>query len=277
MITETLKMSGYKHTINGLNTYQLIVNPNIANASCLIGGTVDLETFYVGIRVWKRSNSGVETELTNGIPEAVVEKSTATEEYKSTTWNCPTIALESTDAIVVRVYLRVTIDGIWEQQLLFEPDFITIQLGVNALNSATWIIYYNLSAVYVGGFWYYNFKWNYDGDTSRIENFQYYSYHTTGSDELPSICFVDAVTAKQSYDGVIIRKGGPCPICRVPVDVTLHFNPTDSYYYFNCPSCNVWVRWCDFFGNIVDLKVVTSQKTTPLDIEEDFPLHTGTF
>ena len=99
----------------------------------------------------------------------------------------------------------------------------------------------------------------------------------TGSDELEPICFVDGVTANQQY-GVQIRRGGPCPECRAPVDTVLAFNPSSGNYFFHCPVCGVWVRYCDFNGNLMnELKVVTSQKTTSLDIEEDFPLHTGTF
>ena len=96
--------------------------------------------------------------------------------------------------------------------------------------------------------------------------------HLTGSGELPAILFVEAQRAYEDF-GAVIRTGGPCPICKVPVDTKLYFNPTDSYYYFNCPACNVWLRWCDVDGNMADLKVVTSQKTTPLDEDEDVPWH----
>jgi hypothetical protein len=94
------------------------------------------------------------------------------------------------------------------------------------------------------------------------------SYRTTGSGEHPAICFVEGKTANASY-GVAIRSGGPCPKCGCPADNILAFNPTDSYYYFNCPCCNRWFRWCDFDGNIADLLVVTSTKATPLDIDLD--------
>ena len=99
----------------------------------------------------------------------------------------------------------------------------------------------------------------------------------TGSDELPSICFVEGISASQSY-GATVRKGGPCPECRAPVDNVLAFNPTDSYYYFHCPVCGVWVRWCDIDGTMADLKVVTSTKVTETDEELDpITVWTGTF
>lgn len=91
-------------------------------------------------------------------------------------------------------------------------------------------------------------------------------YSTTGSTELPPICFVDGEEAKIVY-GVETRAGGPCPECKGPVHQTLSFNPTDSSYYFNCPLCNKWIRWCDINGNLSDFKVVTSRKRTKLDVD----------
>ena len=97
-------------------------------------------------------------------------------------------------------------------------------------------------------------------------------YRTTGSNEDTPICFVDGKTAHDEY-GVTIRNGGPCPKCKFPVDTNLHFNPLDSYYYFHCPVCQVWLRWCQFDGTMDDLAIVSSKKTTGLDIDEDFPDH----
>ena len=95
----------------------------------------------------------------------------------------------------------------------------------------------------------------------------------TGSDNIEPICFVDGITASQQY-GVAIRKGGPCPECRAPVDNILAFNPTSGNYFFSCPVCGVWVRWCSFDGTLVnEFTVVTSQKTTPVDQEDDVPWH----
>jgi len=97
-------------------------------------------------------------------------------------------------------------------------------------------------------------------------------YHKTGSDELPAICLVDGQQAHNQY-GVPIYHGGPCPGCNAPVDVILHFNPTDSYYYFVCPVCLGVYRYLDPDGNLDDLKEVVSRKNTPLDEEEDVPWH----
>ena len=98
----------------------------------------------------------------------------------------------------------------------------------------------------------------------------------TGSGELPAILFVDGTGAARTYN-VQERKGGPCPECKLPVDQVLAFNPTDSYDYFHCPGCGVWLRWCDEDGNMADLKIVKSTKTTDVDENVDFPTYTGTF
>ncbi len=93
----------------------------------------------------------------------------------------------------------------------------------------------------------------------------------TGSDSRTPICLVDGNTANVVY-GVERKSGGPCPNCKFPVDLTLAWNPTDSYWYFGpCPVCLKVYRWLDPHGNLSDLKQVTSTKSTPLDESSDFP------
>jgi len=94
--------------------------------------------------------------------------------------------------------------------------------------------------------------------------------------ELPSACFIDGDKANQVY-GVPLRKfNGPCPNCKFPISMTLAFNPTDQYFYICfCPVCGKVIRYCDFDGNLADYAVMTSQKTTPLDVDEDIPSQYG--
>ncbi len=101
-------------------------------------------------------------------------------------------------------------------------------------------------------------------------------YWKTGSGELPNAIFIDGQKAHDNY-GVAVRSyAGPCPNCKVPIDVILSFNPTDSGYYICfCPSCLKIIRYCDFDGNLSDFAIMTSQKTTPLDIDQDIPLQYG--
>jgi len=96
------------------------------------------------------------------------------------------------------------------------------------------------------------------------------SYKTTGSGELPSAIFVEGRQAATDY-GVEIRSGGPCTVCKAGVfwsPEVLYFNCSDSYYYYNCPSCHSWIRWCRLDGTLDDFGVLKSRKTTPLSIDE---------
>ena len=95
-------------------------------------------------------------------------------------------------------------------------------------------------------------------------------YHTTGSGEKPPICFEEGRVANEKY-GVAVRSGGPCPGCNFPSIDTLYFNPTDSYYYYHCPSCLKWFRYMYVDGTMSDMEVVKSSKRTALDIDTDVP------
>lgn len=93
----------------------------------------------------------------------------------------------------------------------------------------------------------------------------------TGSGEKPAICFVNGQDAYALY-GAVQRYAQGCPNCHGPTNQILSFNPTDSYYYLApCPICGVFMKYCDYNGDLVKtFSVVKSTKTTPLD-DEDFP------
>src|SRR4030066_128554 len=98
-------------------------------------------------------------------------------------------------------------------------------------------------------------------------------YWKTGSGELASACFIDGQKAHDTY-GVALRSyAGPCPNCKFPISVILAFNPTNSYFNIApCPVCGKFILYCDFDGNLVkEFTVLTSQKTTPLDIDTEIP------
>lgn len=101
---------------------------------------------------------------------------------------------------------------------------------------------------------------------------------TTGSGEASPILYVEGSSAKDTF-GVEKRYSQGCPNCKGPVVELLSFNPTDSYYYLTgCPVCGKTIRYCDINGNLVKtFTIVTSRKSTPLDIDDDFPTRTGTF
>jgi hypothetical protein len=132
-----------------------------------VSGSVDISDYhaYIGIRVWKRSASGVETEITDGTPRAraTIPSSSG---IVSATWTCPQTSLASTDAIVVRVY--VTADTItW----FLCDTWITEQLGAGSLDAATWTVYYYIYVVSKTGV--YNFRFDTTTYNSRITNFSW--------------------------------------------------------------------------------------------------------
>lgn len=100
----------------------------------------------------------------------------------------------------------------------------------------------------------------------------------TGSGESAPILFINGQDAYDLY-GATKRFSQGCPVCRGPVNQMLSFNPKDSYYYLApCPICGRFIKYCDNDGNLVaKFEIVTSRKTTPVDNDEDFPCHTGTF
>jgi hypothetical protein len=120
--------------VNGLNAYRLANTNTDTTNNVGLAADGNLAVTW-GHRVWKRSSSGVETEITSGTPVAQCSKAvgdtTLTE--MTATWNCPSTSLAATDAIVDRVYIKFG-TGSW--QLLMES--ITEQLGGQSLDAATW-------------------------------------------------------------------------------------------------------------------------------------------
>jgi hypothetical protein len=176
MPSETRYFRSDTQTVNGLTAYKLGTEQSATAESKGIGSGYPAQGAYVGIRVWKRSNAGVETEITAGTPVAVASKGSLTTAIVSATWDCPQTSLDTTDAIVVRVYGRWG-TGAWN--LLAE--FITEQLGATILNAVTWTVYYSISyRRYVDpdtGEITYTAGWNFGTTTynSRIENFTWTS------------------------------------------------------------------------------------------------------
>jgi hypothetical protein len=169
----TFKMVYEHHVVNGLNASQLVTDPIPSNwgYEVVTGRPGTGWTFYWGVRVWVRSSSGVESELTSGEPVAVGTRNGGTRfMVVSATWNCPGAELNLTDSIVVRVYSTQG-DGPWRSV----GNFTTAQLGATQLDSATWTICYDTEWYtqysYPNGWWSYGgFRWAYYWN-SRIENF----------------------------------------------------------------------------------------------------------
>jgi len=161
MPTETRYMRNARSTVNGLYCFELKAVNTTAMRTALVSG-------LIGIRVWKRTSGGAETEITAGTPVAQVTMG-APVGYKTNTWNCPETALAETDSIVVRAYYWT--GSAWA--LLRDADgndcvFQTEQLGTTILNASTWTIYYYY---YENSYW--GWQWGSSTRASRIENFAY--------------------------------------------------------------------------------------------------------
>ena len=139
--SETRYFRSDQHTINTLTAYKL----QTINSTTFAGveeSTNEDVTAYWGIRVWKIDSVGNETELTVGIPVAQVSRlagSGNTEGEQSNTWDCPETALAITDAIVVRVYIKLG-EGAWVQK----TTHVTLQSqdwdSPTQLDGATWTV-----------------------------------------------------------------------------------------------------------------------------------------
>jgi hypothetical protein len=168
MPAETRYFKNASVTVNGLTAYEL----GTVNTTISASVSVENPYNYMGIRVWKRSAAGVETEITSGACVAIVYTGTlgAAPAVRSATWSCPATPLSATDSIVVRVY-SVDSNGVTGQVLM--ATFTTGQLGATSLDAATWTVYYyNNRAVYETT-QYVAFYFGNSTYPSRIENFSW--------------------------------------------------------------------------------------------------------
>jgi len=157
-------MRSDQETINGLLAYKLRTTNTTTGTSKTLQDMAD----YLGIRVWKRSSGGVETEITDGNAQARA-LSPITPGIVSGTWACPQTALNPTDSIVVRVYQCSSTGG--TQQLY--ATFTTEQLGAQSLDAVTWTVYYYAYRWRDPDtlIWYITFYWGSSTYNSRIANF----------------------------------------------------------------------------------------------------------
>jgi hypothetical protein len=159
-------MRSDQQTVNGLTAYKLGTSQTTIEISVEISTTL-AATCYAGIRVFVRHADGSETELTAGTPVAQVSRTASGSGIQSNTWNCPQTVLQSTDAIVVRVYLKSG-TGAWNEVAVF----ITEQLNAQSLDAMKWTVYYYTSKYRdVEGAWYWAFYFGTSTYNSRIENF----------------------------------------------------------------------------------------------------------
>jgi hypothetical protein len=172
VLPSPLFMRSDQHTVNNATMYKLMEN-HTQTARSVNSSVTDPENeayCYWGVRVWKRSSVGTETELTSGSPVAVVSRTTSGSGLQSATWACPATNLSATDCLVVRVYYKFD----WTSYTQC-GQFISLQLNATHLEARTWTVYYYTQRSYNSGthktYMYYYWDNNYN---SRIENANYY-------------------------------------------------------------------------------------------------------
>jgi hypothetical protein len=162
---ETRYMTSWYGTVNGLSANYLSTSQSSSSQYCSVAATTNA-TF--GIRVWKRSSTGSEVEITQGTPVATVTRSSG-EGLQNSTWLCPETKLSRNDSIVVRVYISPD-GGDWVEC----RNFTTEQLeNVEILNSSQWSVYYY---TYRRSWFWGSYARVYYGSptyNSRIINFSY--------------------------------------------------------------------------------------------------------
>lgn len=170
MPVETRYFRSDQHTINGLSAYALLNTQGttftqVSRYKTSPFGLISM----LGVRVWRRLDDGSEVEITDGSPAAVVSVDPGYQGYVSKTWDCPETTLNSTDAIVVRVYQRFYGEESW--QLL--ATFITERLNAQSLNAATWTVQYWVYATYTGNRTIIYFGFGDSAHNSYIDNFSW--------------------------------------------------------------------------------------------------------
>jgi len=167
-----LYMRSDQHTVNNATMYKFMENHTQTSKS-VSSSVTDPENeayCYWGVRVWKRSSAGTETELTSGSPVAVVSRTSSGSGLQSATWACPDTNLSVTNCLVVRVYYKFD----WTNYTQCS-QFITAQLNATTLVANTWTVYYYTQRSYNAGshktYMYYYWDNNYN---SRTENANYY-------------------------------------------------------------------------------------------------------
>lgn len=171
VLPPSMYMRSDQHIVNNATMYKLM-NTHTGNYNVTSISSLDPEnewTCYWGIRTWKRSSSGTETEITSGSPVAVVSRSTSGQGTQSATWNCPATNLTGTDCLVIRVYYKFDVTS-WTMC----AQFSTVQLNATSLYGQTWTVHYYTSRFYSSpqhkAYMYYYWDNTYN---SRIENLSY--------------------------------------------------------------------------------------------------------
>ncbi len=127
----------------------------------------------LGIRVWRRDVSEVETEITSGTPVSIATQMVGSAGMVSgASWTCPSESFQPTDAIKVEVYARFCMTpagGLPTAWTLVDNWMTDRHPIVAALDGAKWAVYYYIEAYLSAGKIYGEFFFDNTTYNSRIE------------------------------------------------------------------------------------------------------------
>ncbi len=137
--TETRYMRGVANEamVNGLTAYSLGLTQSSTAAYYQTSTTTGTNT-YAGIRLWKRSSAGVETEITSGTAVATAGRTANAAGMLSASYTPPAATLASGDSIVVRLYVATTTGGLTTARGIFTSE----PLGPCTLDANPWTVSY---------------------------------------------------------------------------------------------------------------------------------------
>ncbi len=93
---------------------------------------------YAGIRVWKRTPAGAETEITSGTAVATAGRTSSNQGLVSATYTPTSTSLGRGDCIVIRLYVATSTAGLTTAR----AEFVTEPLGPGTLSNNQWTVYY---------------------------------------------------------------------------------------------------------------------------------------
>jgi len=163
-------MSSDTQQVNGLSAYKLNIPQSTSSVVNTRSGSGADALF--GIRAWVRHSNGVEQEISldgqTGTPAATVWGGPAG--IRSNTVSVTPTALQSTDSLVVRVYVQIG-EGPWN----LCATFTTEQLHASTLKATVWTVYYYTYSSYNRLYdrTTAKFYWGTTTYNSRIQNLQY--------------------------------------------------------------------------------------------------------
>jgi hypothetical protein len=175
MPSETRYLRSDTHTVNGLTARKLGTDLVGSVVTEIYRTAVTVASADFGVRFFRRLADGTEVEIiSTGTPIIVGTRTTLGAGLQSVNISVSEIALNPTDAIIVRCYYRnPATTGTWTQTGWDTPVWITPQLNALKLDAATWTVYLYtiITPSEIAGRYDIGLGFGSSTEPSRIENF----------------------------------------------------------------------------------------------------------